>query len=326
MFGRRFYQTRSWSVYALAMLIMGGALLPGTSNASEQKQILLLLWRAHTETEVAFKECLAAEGIDAVYTEVIGQQDRTFMAKRVRELEADIVAGKFDLIYSYGTTVTQVVKGVVRERKPVVFNIVFDPVGGKLVDTMQHPGHNITGVTNGTPIEEQFDAIQQLAPIKKGLLLVFNAREPNSVIIERQVRNWAEKNNVPFTARRVFPNTSAYKKVLEEIQNDKIVADTLYAGADSYMASIAAEIQAGAGNKLRLFGGTGNFVLKGWLGAYSPTLKSMGCSTAQLAKRVLNGEDAGSIPVVLPKASYVISRSAAALHGVEIPADALLEE
>jgi len=305
--------------------LLTSALAP-VSAVAKDNEVLMLLWRGITEPEIAFKERLAALGVSVNYTEIVGDQDRNLMATRARALEGDIAAGKFSVVYAFGTTVSQVALSVIRGRVPVVFNIVFDPVAGKLVQSMDKPGGAVTGVTNGVPIEDQFDSFLKLGPIGKGLVVLFNAREPNSNIIEKRVSDWAKKNKVNFVSRRVTPDNDSLQVVLEDIKAGKVEADALYAGADSYLGSKSKDIQQAIGDKIHLFGGTGTFVLNGWLAAYTPPVKEMGYAAAELVARVLKGEDAGSIPVVLPQPKLIMSGSAAEKHGVAIPAGAIVEK
>jgi ABC-type uncharacterized transport system substrate-binding protein len=47
----------------------------------------------------------------------------------------------------------------------------------------------------------------------------------------------------------------------------------------------------------------------------------MGETAADLTAKILNGEEAGSLPVVLPQPQLIMSRAAAAHHGVPLPTD-----
>ncbi|WP_081581796.1 ABC transporter substrate binding protein [Pararhodospirillum photometricum] len=312
-------------VMALALvgvLAMGG-LIASPAHAQE-KNVLMVLWRGITEPEEAFKAKLAELGVAVKYTEIVGDQDRGVLAERLRAAETDIKAKKYDVIYSFGTTTTQVTQQVVQEAVPIVFNIVFDPVGGKLVKSLEQPGGNTTGVTNGVPINDQLNAFMTLSPFKS-LILFFNAREPNANIIEAQVSEWAAAKGVSVTARRVVPDTDSLTTVLEEIKSGALTAEAAYAGADSFLGSKAGEIQAAIGDKVRLFGGTQTFVLRKWLAAYTPPVSAMGGTAAEQVAKVLGGAPAGTLPVILPTPRLIMSKSAAEAHKVTVPADALTE-
>ncbi len=309
---------------ALAGAMMSLAVTAPASLATEpqEKKILMVLWRGMTAWEKPFLAELEALGVKGQFTEVVGNQDRTVLVEAVRQQEAAIAAHEYDAIYSFGTTATQVTQSVVQDRIPIVFNIVFDPVGAKLVQSMEKPGVKTTGATLGVPIADQMDAFIALAPFKS-LVLLFNAREANSNIIEGQVSDWASKHGIKLTSLRVAPTGDVLATTLAKITSGEIEADAVYAGADSFLGSKAGEIKAALGDKVMLFGGTQTFIKNGWLGAYTPTEEGMGKAAAGLMAKVLAGEDAATLPVILPTPKLAVSESAAAQHGVTVPAEAI---
>ncbi len=309
-----------------ALLVGAMTVLPMTGALAQtvDKSVLMVLWKGETGAEKAFKTKLAELGINATYKEVNADQDRAKLASELRAIEGDIAKKSYDAVYTYGTVGTQVALGVVREQSPVIFNIVFDAVGGKLVKSKDQPGVPVTGVTNGVPIAAQFDAFTKLKPIKK-LLVLFNAREPNSNIIEKEVAGWAEKNGVTMVSRRVTPDNDSLKEVLAEVASGKLQVDAAYAGADNYLASVAKEVHAAIGSKVALYGGTQTYIWGGWLGAYTPQVSDMGIAAAEQMAKVLKGADPATLPVVLPQPKLFVSKTAAAVHGITAPADAVME-
>jgi putative ABC transport system substrate-binding protein len=67
--------------------------------------------------------------------------------ERIRQFANELVALKFDVILADGTPVTAALK---RETStiPIVFVVVSDPVGAGFVQSLAHPGGNITGFIN----------------------------------------------------------------------------------------------------------------------------------------------------------------------------------
>lgn len=308
----------------LILAVLAGVAMPvlATSAAlAQDKNILMVLWKGWMPADQAFAAKLKEAGTAVRFTEVNADQDRTKLATEIRAMEKDIAERKFDLIYTYGTVATQMTRIAVRNETPILFNIVFDPVGSNLVKSAEQPGENITGITNGVPIPDQFSAFTKLKPIQT-LTVLFNSREPNSNIIERQVQDWAKGAGVTVVSRRVTPGTTALAEVLDEIRSGKIVTDSLYAGADNYLASVAREIQQAIGDKVRLFGGTQTYVQAGWLAAYTPANSAMGVTAAEQAIKILAGAKPGSLPVILPKPMLFLSKDAAAKHGIVPPEDA----
>lgn len=312
--------------FALALLstIAAGSLIAPAALAQDKK-VLMVLWKDETNSEAAFKARLTGLGVKVAFDKVNADQDRGKLANELRTLSDDIKGGKYAAIYSYGTVATQMTKTVAGDAAPIIFNIVFDPVKAKLVDAMDKPGGNVTGVTNGVPIASQFDAFIKLAPIKN-LLVFFNSREPNSNYIEEQVSDWAKKNGVTMTSRRVTPDNDSLKEALAEVASGRLPADAVYAGADNYLASVAQEIHDVIGSKVRLYGGTQTYIWRGWLAAYTPLVEDMGANAAEMMAKVLAGANPATMPVVLPGPRLFISKTAADRHGVTPPADAIMEK
>ncbi|WP_203103272.1 ABC transporter substrate binding protein [Skermanella rosea] len=190
---------------------------------------------------------------------------------------------------------------------------------------MDQPGTNVTGVINGVPIPDQLDAFSRLGKLKS-LVVLFNPKEPNSNLIADQIVDWGRNHGVEVIRRRAAATGNSLEEVMEEIRSGRLKADALYSGADSYIASKAADIQAAIGDRIRLFGGTQTFILRGWLAAYSPPVKDMGKAAADLTADILKGADPRTTPVVLPQPRLMISSAAAAAHGIAPPDDALLEK
>lgn len=311
----------------LSALLLGATILSPFASLpamAADKNVLMVLWKDGMEADKVFKAKLAEMGVKANFREVNANQDRNALATQLRELEGEISKKSFDAIYTYGTVATQLTTSVVRNQSPVVFNIVFDPVAAKLVESKDKPGVPVTGVTNGVPVADQLDTFKKLKPMKK-MLVLYNVREPNSVQIEKDVTQWAEKNGVTVVSSRVAPGTDTLKEILADVASGKVDVDSCYAGADNYLASAAKEIHAAIGDKVNLYGGTQTYVAAGWLGAYAPLNSDMGATAAAQMAKVLNGSDPATLPVILPQPKLFISKAAAAKHGVTPPGSAVLE-
>jgi putative tryptophan/tyrosine transport system substrate-binding protein len=291
---------------------------------ADNPRILMILWKGETMAEKAFKERLQALGVQADYESIDANQNRSALGGSLREKVPDIGAKKYAALYAYGTVSAQMAKAAVPSDIPIVFNIVFDPVGGGLVTSKEQPGGNLTGVINGVPIATQFEVFRKLKPIKK-LVVLFNSREPNSNIIEQDVKAWAGQHGVEVVSRRIVPDSNSLAETLEEITSGKLTGDTLYAGADNYLASVAKPIATAASDKFNLYGGTQTYVWRGWLGAYTPEVADMGNAAAEQMAKILKGASPATTPVILPTPKLFLSKDEAARHDITPPEDAVLE-
>jgi putative tryptophan/tyrosine transport system substrate-binding protein len=68
---------------------------------------------------------------------------------RVPELVADLISSRVDLMVMDSTVGTQVAKRAT-STIPIVMALVLDPVGSSLVNSLAHPGGNVTGLSGRT--------------------------------------------------------------------------------------------------------------------------------------------------------------------------------
>ena len=105
-------------------------------------------------------------------------------------IAANLVSQNVDLIYTIATSSSQAAVSATSETDiPVIFNAVTDPVGAGLVNSMDAPGKNVTGVSDINPVAQQIKLIAELLgkeDIKIGFL--YTSSETNSVY---QVRDLA---------------------------------------------------------------------------------------------------------------------------------------
>ncbi len=116
------------------------------------------------------------KGRDYVVVERMAEGHNERLAPMAREL----VDLKVDLIFASPTN------SVVEAQKatatiPIVFVSVADPVGSGFADTLAHPGHNLTGVSNfvGNIGGKRLGLFKQLVPSLTRLAVLVTPRTPN---------------------------------------------------------------------------------------------------------------------------------------------------
>jgi putative ABC transport system substrate-binding protein len=129
---------------------------------------------------------LRERGIAAEVVVRNAARDRNALAGFVREAKER----KVDLVVTWGTSATRGIVGAIDAVDsashvigiPVVFMIVADPIGAKIVAGYDSSGRaNITGTRNRVPEAVQMKAIRAFRPFNR-LGLVYNRNELNSVL------------------------------------------------------------------------------------------------------------------------------------------------
>ena len=85
---------------------------------------------------------------------------------------------------------------------PVVFTAVTDPVGAKLVADLEHPGGNVTGMSDLSPIGKHLDLIKEIMPDAKTLGVIYNPGEANSVTLVELLKKEAPARGLERSRRR----------------------------------------------------------------------------------------------------------------------------
>ncbi|CAA7619513.1 ABC transporter, periplasmic component [Candidatus Terasakiella magnetica] len=170
----------------LAILGLAVVMLAGNAVAAEPAakpyRIYMALWRGWEDAAQGFKDYFINQNIPVELIIRDAAQDKD----KLKEFIAEAKQLKVDLVFTWGTTVTEEMLGrwdasdpqsYIRDI-PAVFAIVSQPVGG-VVPSLESSGRNITGTTYLVPMETQVNLIQSYRHITR-LGVVYNPLERNS--------------------------------------------------------------------------------------------------------------------------------------------------
>src|SRR5215471_16958145 len=138
--------------------LLGGAAtwpLAARAQQGERMRRIIVLMGIANDAEAQARAVAQRQGLQAVGW-TIGrniQIDYSFAdgdAERMRVYAKEAVASGPDLILAVTNPALQAIRNATRSQ-PIVFLQVSDPVGGGFVESLAHPGSNITGFTNFEP-------------------------------------------------------------------------------------------------------------------------------------------------------------------------------
>ncbi|MFK2826239.1 ABC transporter substrate-binding protein [Bacillus sp. B190/17] len=228
-----------------------------------------------------------------------------------------LVNDENDLILAIATPSAQAVVQATKEI-PIVFTGITDPVSAKLVSNMDHPGGNVTGMSDTHPdaIKNTIASIKEFFPDAKKVGVIYNAGEPNSVVNVDKVKEAMKENGLEAVESTV--STSSEVKQATETLIGRV--DALYVPKDNTVVSALESVLAVANtNKLPLFTGDGDSVKRGAFATYGFEYYDFGYSTGKMAVEILEGKKPGDIPVGLPdKLDLMINKKTADLLGVKL--------
>lgn len=101
----------------------------------------------------------------------------------------EIVRQNYDLVFTIGSHSSQMVYHAAHKKgdhTPQVFAALDDPLALGIVKSIEHSGTNVTGVITTRLYKEQIEALLELKPLIKRVLLVYNPTEGSGLEKDRQ--------------------------------------------------------------------------------------------------------------------------------------------
>jgi len=128
-----------------------------------------------------FVAALAEEG----FVEGVNVQFREFNAQgdvgTLASIATQVVEENPFLILSIATGTTQALAHET-QTIPIVITAVTDPLQAGVIYSLERPGTNVTGTSDLTPVDAQFNLMLELLPETQTVGIIYNAGEVNSVI------------------------------------------------------------------------------------------------------------------------------------------------
>ncbi|MBD1380677.1 ABC transporter substrate-binding protein [Metabacillus arenae] len=232
----------------------------------------------------------------------------------------NFVGDEVDLIFANSTPSALSSLNATKEI-PIVFTSVTDPVGAKLVESLESPDANITGTTDSHPdaIPNTIKFIDQYVEGKK-VGMVYNSGEQNSVAQIEQVKKAMEGTDLSIEEASV--SSSAEVKQAAESLVGKV--DSLYIITDNTVVSaLESVIGVAEEHKIPLFVGELDSVARGGFAAYGFDYFDIGYEAGELAVQILEeGKDPSELAVQYPqKLKLQINKKAAEAMGIELQDD-----
>ena len=177
---------------------------------------------------------------------------------------------------------------------PVVFTAVTDPLGAKLVGSMDKPGGNVTGMSDLSPIAKHLALIKEITPQAATVGVPFNPGEANSVTLMELIRQHAPDHGLT-VVEAPAPKSA---DVLAAAQSLVGKVDTIYVPTDNTVVSaLEAVIKVGVENQIPVYAGDTDSVPRGAIAALGFNYYDVGRQTGKIVVRVLKGEKPGDIAV-----------------------------
>lgn len=217
---------------------------------------------------------------------------------------ASQIAQKFvdknsDIIVSIGTNSSQLAISAAKAKKiPVVFTAVTDPLGSKLVNNLEKPNTNVTGVSDKTNTLEQFLVFKSILPSLKKIGTIFNPGEQNSVILVNEMQEVAKKTGLELVASPAMRSSevpSAAEALISKVQAIFINND------NTALSAFKSIVTIGHRHHVPVFSSDTDSIEQGALAVLGPNQYQLGKQTGKMVVKILNGNKPCTIPVEFPE-------------------------
>lgn len=276
----------------------------------------------------AFKQKMTSmgyvEGKDIVYD----FQKTNFEMDKEKQILKKFVADKVDLIFGFNTEVALEAKAATQGTDiPVIFAMGIIE-GSNLINSVQAPGGNITGVRYpGVDFAlKRFEILREMLPEARRIWIPYQKDYPAAAYELQALRPVAASSGVTLIEFPADNLTHLQTELENRSKSGDIGFDAVLYIPESLSTTKAAfEIIAGFTRERKIPVG-GTTILSGDYGTlFSVSISSsnVGELAAYLADKVIKGVKAGTIPVISPEPYLIINYKVAKELGLTVP-DGLL--
>lgn len=204
------------------------------------------------------------------------------------------------------------------DKVPIILGAISDPESAGLVETNDHPGGNITGVSDQAPIEAQLNIMKEILPNKNKIGIIYSSAEDNSISQVEQFKELAIKEGYIVTTYAV-PSTNEVTQMTQVMAQE---VDMIYTPTDNTIANSFQSIVSIANQyNVPIFPSVDSMVAEGGVATVGINQYELGKQTGMMAVDVLEGRATPSdTPIyVFQSGDTVINELQADLLGINIP-------
>ncbi len=243
-------------------------------------------------------------------------------AATAAQIAKKFVGDEPDVIIAIATPSAQTMVSTTKSI-PIVFSAVTDPVGAKLVSDASHPGKNVTGVTDLTPIAAHMALIRRVVPTATRLGVISNPGESNSVTLVALIEAEAPKLGMSVV------NAAATKSgdVLAAARSLVGKVDVIYVPTDNTVISaFEAVVKIGNEASIPVLAGDTDSVKRGAVAAAGFNYYDIGRQTGHMVVKILQGVKPGDMAVEgVAKTDLYVNLKAAKAQGITLSDDLIGE-
>jgi putative tryptophan/tyrosine transport system substrate-binding protein len=241
--------------------------------------------------------------------------------ERLPALAAELVRHPVSVIIAGGGPRSALAAKAATSTIPVVFTSGSDPVKLGVVESLNRPGGNLTGVVffNGALVVKRLELLRELVPSATRVGLLANPSNPTEA--EPQIRDAREAARVLGVELQVLPASSGQdiEAVFSTLSERRLAG--LVMSSDPFLGSRRGQVAVfAARHGMPAVSDIREFASAGGLASYGNSISDVYRQVGVYVARILNGAKSAELPVVQPvKFELVINLNTAKALGLEIP-------
>lgn len=228
-----------------------------------------------------------------------------------------LINDKDDLIFAIATPAAQAVANLTKDI-PILVSAVTDPKTANLVESNEHPGTNVSGTSDLTPVAAQIKLLKKIVPNAKKVGLMYCSSEANSIFQIDLAKKACLEEGLEF----IEGSVSASNEIQQVTQGLVGKVDAIYVPTDNMLAAGMANVAMVANNaKIPVICGEDGMVVSGGLATYGINYYELGKQTAAQAVSILrDGKNPADMPIEYnEKCTLSVNHETEAAIGVKVP-------
>ncbi|WP_273418892.1 ABC transporter substrate-binding protein [Veillonella caviae] len=276
---------------ALAAVSMAAVMAGCGNTASDnQKKIGIIQLVEHPSLDAAnkgFIDGLASKGYKDGENIKIDYQNAQADQSNLNSIAQRFVSDKKDLMLAIATPAAQTLANATHDI-PILGTAITDYETAKLVQSNSHPGGNVSGTSDMTPVEREVDLIIALVPNVKRIGALYTSSEINSQLQVEKMKAYAATKGITVVEATVS-NVNDIQQAATNLVNQDVQA--IYTPTDNVLASAMANLaQITDVAKIPVFAADEGMTMTGGVATYSVDYYKLGYQTGLMAAKVLSGE------------------------------------
>lgn len=227
-----------------------------------------------------------------------------------------------DVLFTVNPAATKAAQAVTK-KIPIVFYGAADPVGLGLIQSLAHPGGNITGITD-IDLEldrKRLEVLKEMIPGLKRVMFAYNGSETFSAAQAKNFRDTARQLNIALIEKPVRSQKEA-QAAFATVRGGDVHGILVPRSLSFNILGFA--VEATSQRKIPTMFFTSWWAENGGLASYGSDLHESGRMAARLVDKIMKGEKPAEIPVeVNQHIEFVVNLKVAKASAIKIAPEAL---